>query len=91
MEHFCTDLSLKLLEDEKKIVCVDEKKALIEFLAFLQDFPTCVILGVDEDSVSILVKKLKEINKKKVKELVVCFTLTGKGFVLLPKLAKRFI
>jgi hypothetical protein len=64
----------EIVEDENKILCVDEGEALMEFLVFLEDFPRCVILGVDEESVSILVKKLKEVNKKKVKELVVGFT-----------------
>eukprot|EP00092_Neocalanus_flemingeri_P006012 GFUD01006478.1.p1 GENE.GFUD01006478.1~~GFUD01006478.1.p1 ORF type:complete len:613 (-),score=116.47 GFUD01006478.1:6-1694(-) len=64
----------EIVDDDDKIFFVDERKALKELLDFLQNFPGCVILGVDEDSVAILVKKLKEVNRDKFKELVVGFT-----------------
>merc|ERR1719427_1248356 len=64
----------EIVDEDKKIICVEEKEALKCFLSFLENFPKCVILGVDEDSVSILVKKLKGVNKEKVKELVSGFT-----------------
>ena len=55
----------EIVEDAQKIVCVEESEALEGFLNFLENFPNCVILGVDEDSISIIVKKLKEANKVK--------------------------
>ena len=40
----------------------------------MNGYPGFIILGIDEDSVAILVKKLKEVNKDRFKELVVGFT-----------------
>ena len=60
----------EIIEEDKKIVCVDEDKALRDLLHFLKKFPKSIIVGVDEDSISFLVRKLKDLNKKKFKQLV---------------------
>jgi len=64
----------EIVEDGQKIVCVEESEALKGFLDFIENFPNCVLLGVDEDTVSIIVKKLKEVNKEKFRQLVKGFT-----------------
>ena len=55
----------EFVQEDEKIWCVAEREALTSFLDFLEKFPNAIILGVDENSVSILVKKLKLLNKKK--------------------------
>merc|ERR1719318_535816 len=55
------------INEEEKIVCVEEREALASFLDFLQSFPNCVIVGVDEETVAILTEKLKYVDGKKFK------------------------
>ena len=64
----------EIIEEGRKIVCVDEGKALKDLLMFLQNFQNCILVGIDEDSISILVKKLKDLNRDKFKLLVKGFT-----------------
>ena len=51
---------------------MEEDAALKSLLEFLQKYTNCVILGVDEDTVAILMKKLNIVDREKV--TVVGFT-----------------
>jgi len=64
----------EIIEKEKKIVCVEEEEALKSFLNFLDRFSDCLILGVDEDTVSILVKKLKVVDEVRFSRNIRGFT-----------------
>merc|ERR1719233_887823 len=56
------------VEKRNKIVCVEESEAISSLLRYLEKYPNCVILGVDEDTVAILANKLgkDEVEKLKV-------------------------
>jgi len=64
----------EIVQENNKIVCVEESEALKGLLDFLEDFPNCIILGVDEDSISILVEKLRDANKDRFRQLITGFT-----------------
>ena len=50
--------------------CVEEDAALSSLLEFLQKYPNCIIVGVDEDTVAILMKRLRRVDREKVKSVV---------------------
>ena len=52
----------EIVEENEKIFCVDEKRALKDFLYFLDRYPNSILIGVDENSISVLVRKLKYLN-----------------------------
>merc|ERR1719233_410278 len=51
-------------EMSNKLVCVNEDDALRSFVRYLRKYPNCVILGVDEDTLTILVEKMRNIDDK---------------------------
>jgi len=66
-----TFLFRKQFEDVEKcnkVICIEESEAILSLLKYLQKYPNCVILGVDEDTVAILAKKLgkNEVEKSNV-------------------------
>ena len=51
----------EILTDQcKRIVCVSEKEAIKRFLKFVKDYSNPIFVAVDEDTLSILFKKVKE-------------------------------
>lgn len=54
------------IKETVKIVCTEERQALENMLEFLQNYPKCIPVGVDEDTISILVKKLKSVYREKL-------------------------
>jgi len=58
------------IEESKKVVCVEEREALENLLDFLETYTNCVIVGVDEDTIAILVKKLKGVDGYKSSVIV---------------------
>ena len=63
-----------IIADDKKIVCVEERRALKDFIEYLRKIPNCVILGVDEDTIAILDQRLRDEKKEKLKNIVSGFT-----------------
>ena len=61
-------------EETDDVVCISEEEALKSFFGFLQKFSGCVILGVDEETVSILLKKLRNVVKCDISDVVKGFT-----------------
>ena len=55
----------EVINDDNKIVCIEEIEALESCLDFLQNFPNCIVVGVDEETVAILARKLKCVNREK--------------------------
>jgi len=49
-----------VVETSKNIICVEEKEALRSFIRYLQSYPNCILVGIDEDTVAILMKKLEK-------------------------------
>ena len=49
----------EVIKEAEKIVCHQESEAIASLLDFLLNYPNCIVVGVDEDTVAILVKKLK--------------------------------
>ena len=65
-----TFLFKKQFEDVEKcdkIVCAEESEAISSLFRYLEKYPNCVILGVDEDTVATLAKKLGKTELKKMK------------------------
>jgi len=60
------------VEKSNKVVCVEESEALGSLRAYLQKYPNCVILGVDQETLAILAEKIGFANLKKLN--VVGFT-----------------
>lgn len=53
-----------LVEEVQRVVCVPESVALSTFLDFLEMIgPNIILVGLDEDSVGVLMQKLKESNR----------------------------
>jgi len=53
----------------EKIICIKENEALQSFLDFLGNYPNSVLLGVDEDTISILAQKLKNLDREKFSKI----------------------
>jgi len=64
----------EIIEHEKKINCVEERKALKDLLQYLRKIPNCLLLGVDEDTIAILDQRLRDEKKEKLKNIVSGFT-----------------
>ena len=64
----------EIIEENEKIFCVDEKRALKDFLYFLDRYPNSILIGVDENSISVLVRKLKYLNFGMFQRLVKGFS-----------------
>ena len=55
-----------LVERVERVECQREKEALKAFVAFLKQFgPKILLVGFDEDTVAVLRKKLKKVDKGK--------------------------
>ena len=55
--------------------CVSEEEALLAFLTFLETVPPRVLLvGLDEETVGVLLQKLENKDKAKFRRLVVGYT-----------------
>ena len=55
--------------------CVSEEEALLAFLAFLETVGPCVVLvGLDEETLGVLLQKLEDKHEAKFRSLVVGFT-----------------
>ena len=57
-------------EKSDNYACVEEDATLSCLLEFLQKYPNCIIVGVDEDTVAILKKRLRRVDREKVKSVV---------------------
>ena len=59
----------------ERVECVTEEKALIEFMDFLKNVqPPIVLVGLDEETVGVLLQKLLTSDSIKLKSLVHGFT-----------------
>ena len=59
----------------KPVKCVSEDEALLAFLAFLETVgPRVILVGLDEETVGVLLQKLEDKHKAKFRSLVVGYT-----------------
>ena len=57
------------------VKCVSEEEALLAFFAFLDTVGPCVVLvGLDEETVGVLLQKLHDKHTEKFRSLVVGYT-----------------
>ena len=64
-----------LVEQVERVECVREEEALVAFLDKLEGLGKGVVLvGVDEDTVCLLVARLKAVDKARVRRLVEGYT-----------------
>jgi len=64
-----------LVEEVQRVVCVPESAALCTFLDFLEMIgPNIILVGLDEDSVGVLMQKLKEANRARFLKQVEGYT-----------------
>lgn len=63
-----------IVDATQKIVCVREKAAVKDFLSWLSKFENCILLGVDENTLSILKKKANEYDDRKYFKQVVGYS-----------------
>ena len=60
-----------LVAPVERVECISEEAALDAFFAFLKSVgPNVVLVGMDEDTVGVLVKKLKAKDKAEFRSLV---------------------
>ena len=63
------------MEQIEPVKCVSEEEALLAFLAFLETVqPRVVLIGLDEETLGVLLQKLEDKHKEKFRSLVVGFT-----------------
>ena len=63
------------MEQIEPVKCVSEEEALLAFLAFLETFgPRVVLVGLDEETVGVLLQKLEDKQRAKFRCLVVGYT-----------------
>ena len=59
----------------ERVECKTEKAAIEDFFNFLKTVgPDVVLVGLDEDTVGVLVQKLKAVSKNKFRKTVAGFT-----------------
>ena len=64
-----------LVKQVERVECVSEEVAISAFVAFLKSFgPGVVLVGMDEDTVGVLVQKLKAKDKPEFWSLVAGYT-----------------
>ena len=64
-----------LVEQVERVECVPEEAAISAFFVFLKSVgPNVVLVGLDEDTVGVLVQKLKAKDKVKFRSLVAGYT-----------------
>ena len=64
-----------LVSETKRLECVTEKKAMELFFRYLEHVgPNIVLVGVDEDSIGMLLQKLESHNAKNFLQSVVGYT-----------------
>ena len=64
-----------LVEQVDRVECVPEEAAISAFFVFLKSVgPNVVLVGLDEDTVGVLVQKLKAKDKAKFRSLVAGYT-----------------
>ena len=64
-----------LVEQVDRVECVSEEEAISAFFHFLKSVgPNVVLVGLDEDTVGLLVQKLKAKDKPKFRSLVAGYT-----------------
>ena len=64
-----------LVEEVARVVCVPEKEALCSFLKFLEDHgPNIILVGLDEDTMGVLMQKLKSHDRARFLKQVDGFT-----------------
>ena len=57
------------------VKCVSEEEALLAFFAFLETVgPRVVLVGLDEETVGVLLQKLEDQHEAKFRSLVVGYT-----------------
>ena len=54
-------------DQRKKIVCVSEKEAIMNFQEFLEGFENCFVVAIDEETLSILFEKVKDLRLRRNK------------------------
>ena len=63
------------MEHIKPVKCVNEEEALLAFLSFLETVGHRVVLvGLDEETVGVLLQKIENTHKEKFRSLVVGYT-----------------
>ena len=64
-----------LVAEVDRVECISEEAALDAFFAFLKSVgPNVVLVGMDEDTVGVLVKKLKAKDRAEFRSLVAGYT-----------------
>jgi len=64
-----------LIEEVQRVVCLPENEALQAFLDFLQaNGPNIVLVGLDEDTLGVLIQKMKELDRESFLHQVVGYT-----------------
>lgn len=64
-----------LVRRVKRVECVSEEEALLAFFDFLESVaPRVVLVGLDEETVGVLLEKLLATDKVKLESLVYGFT-----------------
>ena len=68
----------EIVTDPSKIIlCVSEKETIKRLLEFLEGFSNHILVAVDEDTLSILLKKMKDYGREKYKKVVMNVMLQG--------------
>ena len=64
-----------LVEEVERVECLSEEEAISNFFTFLNSVgPNVVLVGLDEDTVGVLVQKLKAKDKAEFWSLVAGYT-----------------